>query len=59
MKIRVERVNQANKLTRTEFTDIVDVAVNCVQIDEQVHRQSPCSELSTAQREYDAKVLLH
>ena len=36
MKIVVERVNQASKLTRTEVNDIVDVSVICVQIVEQV-----------------------
>ena len=48
MKIEVERVNQAIKLTRTEVNNIVDVAVNCIQIVEQILRQSPCSALSTA-----------
>ena len=48
IKIGVERVNQACKLTRTEVTNIVNVAVNCVQIIEQVLRQSPRSALSTA-----------
>ena len=46
MKIGVERVNQASKLTRTEVNNIVDVAVNCVQIVEQILRQSPRSALS-------------
>ena len=35
-KIGVERVNQASKLSRTEVNRIVDVAVNCVQIVEQI-----------------------
>ena len=48
MKIGVERVNQASKLTRTEVNDIVDVSVICVQIVEQVLSQSPRSALSTA-----------
>ena len=48
IKIGVERVNQASKLTRTEVNNIVDVAVNCVQIVEQTLRQSPLSALSTA-----------
>ena len=59
IKIGVERVNQASKLTRTEVNNIVDVAVNCVQIVEQILHQGPRSSLSTAQREYDAKVLQH
>ena len=41
IKIRVERVNQASKLTRTEVNDIIEVAVNCVHIVEQILRQSP------------------
>ena len=48
MKIGVERVNQASKMTRTEVSDIVDVAVNCVQIVEQILLQIPRSALSTA-----------
>ena len=36
IKIGVERVNQARKLTRTEVNNIVDVAVNCAQIVEQI-----------------------
>ena len=48
IKIKVERVNQASKLTRTEVNNIVDVAVNCIQIVEQILRQSPRSALSTA-----------
>ena len=40
IKIGVERVNQASKLTRTEVNSIVDVAVNCVQIVEHILRQS-------------------
>ena len=48
MKIEVERFNQASKLTGNEVNDIIDVAVNCVQIVEQVLRLSPCSALSTA-----------
>ena len=59
MKIEVERVNQAIKLTRTEVNNIVDVAVNCVQIVEQILSQSPRSALSTAEREYDVEVLQH
>ena len=38
MKIGVERVNQVSKLTRIEVNNIVDVAVNCVQIVEQILR---------------------
>ena len=38
MKIGVERVSQASKLTRTDVSNIVDVAVNCVQIVEQILR---------------------
>ena len=59
MKIGVERVNQASKLTRTEVNNIVDVAVNCVQIVEQILRQCQRSALSTAKREYDVMVLQH
>ena len=40
IKIGVGRVNQASKLTRTEVNDIVDVAVNCVQIVEEIRSQS-------------------
>ena len=32
VKNGVELVNQASKLTRIEVSNIVDVAVNCVQI---------------------------
>ena len=38
IKIGVERVNQASILARTEVNNIVDVAVNCVQIVEQILR---------------------
>ena len=38
IKIWVERVNHASNLTKTEVNNIVDVAVNCVQIVEQMHR---------------------
>ena len=38
IKIGVDRVNKASKLTRTEVNNIVDVAVNCVQIVEQILR---------------------
>ena len=48
MIIGVERVNQESKLTRTEVNNIVDVADNCVQIVEQILRQSQRSALSTA-----------
>ena len=48
IKIGVERVNQASKLTRTEVNNIVDVAVNFVQMVEQIIRQCPRSALSTA-----------
>ena len=58
-KIGVERINQASKLTGTEVNNIVDVAVNCIQIVDQILRQSSRSTLSTPCREYDAKVLQH
>ena len=38
IKIGVDLDNQASKLTRTEVSSIVDVAVNCVLIVEQVPR---------------------
>ena len=38
IKICVERVKQASKLTRTEVNSIVDVAVNYYQIVEQILR---------------------
>ena len=38
IKVGVERVNQASKPTRTEVDNIIDVAVNCVRIVEQIIR---------------------
>ena len=57
IKIGVEQVNQANKLTRTEVNNNFDFAVNCVQIAEQMLRQGLRSALYTPYREYDVKVL--
>ena len=48
MKIGLERVNQASKLTRAEVNNNVDVAVNCAKIVEQIIRHSSRSALSTA-----------
>ena len=59
INIGVERVSQVSKLTITEAKNIVYVAVNCVQIVEQILRQRPRSALSTSYREYDVKVLQH
>ena len=59
IKIGVELVYQASKLTRTEANNIVDVAVNCVQIVEQILRQSLRSAPTTPYGEYDAKALQH
>ena len=59
IKIGVEQVNQMSKLTGTEVNNIVDVAVNCIQIVEQILPQCPHSALSTPYREYDVNVLQH
>ena len=59
MKIGVKLVNQMSKLTGTGVNNIVDVAVNCVQIVERILRQSPRSALCTLCREYNVKELQH